>query len=66
MGFKLFGGVAHFRVLPLSVPVDIRFITNLIGGANEVIKTLFERCRFLFPVWSYGGLNFWKAASLGA
>ena len=51
--------VALFRVLPLPVSADIRFITSLLE-ADVVIKMLFEQCRFLLPVWSYGGLKFWE------
>jgi len=52
-------GAALFRVLPLPVPLDTRFITSLLE-ANELIKTLFEPYRFLLPVPSYGGLKFAK------
>jgi len=43
--------------LLLPVPFDIRYITRLLE-AGELIITVFERCRYLLPVWSYGRLNF--------
>ena len=60
MGFKVFGGVALFRDLPLSVPLDALFMVHVLE-VGELIKTLFEWCRYLLPVWSYGRLNFSKA-----
>ena len=59
-GLKIVGGVALFRDRPLPVPLDFRSVTQLLG-TNKLIKTLFEWCRYLLPVWSYGGLNFSKA-----
>ena len=59
-GLKVFGGVALFLDLPLPVPLDALFMAHVLE-VGEVIKTLFEWCRYLLPVWSYGGLNFSKA-----
>ena len=60
MGFKVFGGVALFRDRPLPVPLDALFMDHVLE-VGELIKTLFEWCRYLLPVWSYGRLNFSKA-----
>ena len=57
MGVKIFGGVALFRDPTFPVLLDARFIAHVLV-VGELIKTLFEWCRFLLPVWSYGGLNF--------
>jgi len=57
MGFKVFGGVALFPDLLLPVSTGIR-CTNKILEAGELIKNVFERCRFLLPVCSYEGFNF--------
>jgi len=54
------GGVALFRDPPLPVPLDALFMAQVLE-VGELIKTLFEWCRYLLPVWSYGGLNFSKA-----
>ena len=62
-GLKVCGGVALFRDPPLPVLLDALFMARILA-VDELIKTLFKRCRFLLPVWSYGGLNFRKAASL--
>ena len=59
-GLKIFGGVALFLDLPLPVPLDALLMAHVLE-VGEVIKTLFEWCRYLLPVWSYGGLNFSKA-----
>jgi len=59
-GLKVVGGVALFRDPPLPVPLDALFMAHVLEVA-ELIKTLFEWCRYLLPVWSYGGLNFSKA-----
>ena len=42
--------------LPLPVSAGIR-CTTIILEAGELIKTGFERCRFLLPVSSYEGLK---------
>jgi len=42
------------------VPLDALFMAHVLE-VGELIKTLFEWCRYLLPVWSYGGLNFSKA-----
>ena len=60
MGFKVFGGVALFRDPPLPVPLDALLMAHVLE-VGELIKTLFEWCRYLLPVWSYGGFNFSKA-----
>jgi len=60
MGVKFFGGVALFRDPPLPVLLDALFMAHVLE-VGELIKTLFEWCRYLLPVWSYGGLNFSKA-----
>ena len=60
IGFKLFGGVALFRDPPLLVPLDALFMAHVLE-VGELITTLFEWCRYLLPLWSYGGLNFSKA-----
>ena len=59
-GLKVDGGVALFRDPPLPVPLDALFMAHVLE-VGELIKTLFEWCRYLLPVWSYGGLNFSKA-----
>ena len=59
-GLKFFWGVALFRDPTLPVPLDARFMAHILA-VGELIKTLFEWCRYLLPVWSYGGLNFSKA-----
>jgi len=59
-GLKVVGGVALFRDPPLPVPLDALFMAHVLE-VGELIKTLFEWCRYLLPVWSYGGLNFSKA-----
>ena len=59
-GLKVCGGVALFRDPPLPVPLDALFMAHVLE-VGELIKTLFEWCRYLLPVWSYGGLNFSKA-----
>ena len=64
MGFKVFGGVALFRDPPLPVPLDALFMAHVLV-VGELIKMLFEWCRYLLPVWSYGGLNFLKAVEFG-
>ena len=56
-GLKFLVGVALFRDPPLPVPLHALLMTRVLG-VGELIKTLFEWCRFLLPVWSYGGLNF--------
>ena len=58
-GLKVVGGVALFRDRPLPVPLDALFMAHVLE-VGELIKTLFEWCRYLLPVWSYGGLNFSK------
>ena len=60
MGFKIFGVVALFPDPSLPVPIDARLMA-LVLVVGQLIKRLFERYRFLLPVWSYGGLNFSKA-----
>ena len=60
MGFKIFGGVALFRDPPLPVLLDALLMAHVLE-VGELIKTLFEWCRYLLPVWNYGGLNFTKA-----
>jgi len=59
-GLKLVGGVALFRDPPLPVPLDALFMAHVLE-VGQLIKTLFEWCRYLLPVWSYGDLNFSKA-----
>ena len=59
-GLKVVGGVTLFRDPPLPVPLDALFVAHVLE-VGELIKTLFEWCRYLLPVWSYGGLNFSKA-----
>ena len=59
-GLKVCVGVALFRHPPLPVPLDA-LLMALVLEVGELIKTLFEWCRYLLPVWSYGGLNFSKA-----
>ena len=59
MEFKVFGGVALFRDPPLPVPLDALFMAHVLE-VGELINA-FEWCRYLLPVWSYGGLNFSKA-----
>ena len=58
-GLKVLGGVALFRDPPLPVPLDALFMAHCLE-VGELIKTLFEWCRYLLPVWSYKGLNFSK------
>jgi len=58
-GLKVLGGVALFRDPPIPVPLDAMFMARILA-VDELIKTLFKRCRFLLSVWSYGGLNFSK------
>ena len=60
MGFKIFGGVALFRDPPLPVLLDALLVAHVLE-VGELIKTLFEWCRYLLPVWSYVCLNFSKA-----
>ena len=59
-GHKVFEGVALFRDPPLPVLLDALLMARVLE-VGELIKTLFEWCRYLLPVWSYGGLNFSKA-----
>ena len=59
-GLKVVGGVALFRDPPLPVPLDALLMADVLE-VDELIKTLFEWCRYLLPVRSYGGLNFSKA-----
>ena len=59
-GLKVVGGVALFRDHPLPVPLDALFMARVLE-VGELIKMLFEWCRYLLPVWIYGGLNFSKA-----
>ena len=59
-GLNVFGGVALFRDAPLPMPLDALFMAHGLE-VGELIKTLFGWCRYLLPVWSYGGLNFSKA-----
>ena len=59
-GLKVFGGVALFRDPPLPVLLQALLVAHVLE-VSELIKTLFEWCRYLLPVWSYGGLNFSKA-----
>ena len=59
-GLKVVGGVALFRDPPLPVLLDALLMAHILE-VGELIKTLFEWCRYLLPVWSYGGLNFSKA-----
>ena len=56
-GLKCKVGVALFRDPPLPVPVDALLMAHVLE-VGELIKTLFEWCRYLLPVRSYGGLNF--------
>ena len=56
-GLKVFGGVALFRDPPLPVPLHALFMAHVLL-VGELIKTVFEWCPLLLPVWSYGGLNF--------
>ena len=51
--------VALFRVLPLPMVVGTWIIACLLE-VDEMIKMIFEQCRFLLSVWSYGGLNISK------
>ena len=56
-GLKVKVGVA--LTLDLQFPVSVGMIC--IGGlleSDDLIKTVFEWCRFLLPVWRYGRLNF--------
>ena len=64
-GLKVFGGVELFRDPPLPLQLDALLMAHVFEVV-ELIKTLFEWCRYLLPVWSYGGLNFRKPSSLGA
>ena len=59
-GLKFCGGVALFRDPPLPVLLDALLMAQFLE-VGELIKTLFEWCRYLLPVWSNGGLNFSKA-----
>ena len=45
-----------FRDHPLPVPLDARCLTGFLG-TEDLIKMVFERCRFLLPVSRYEGLN---------
>ena len=45
-----------FRDHPLPVPLDARCLTRFLG-TEDVIKMVFERCRFLLPVSRYEGLK---------
>jgi len=56
-GLKVKVGVALTLDLPLPVSVGIICIIGLLES-DELIKTAFEWCRFLLPVWRYGRLNF--------
>ena len=59
-GLKVCWGVALFPDPPLPVPLDALLMAHVLE-VGELIKTLFEWCQYLLPVWSYGGLNFSKA-----
>jgi len=63
-GLKVLGGVALFRDPPLTVQLDARF-TACVLQFGELMKTLFERCRFLLPVSSYEGLKFSEGGHFG-
>jgi len=56
-GHKVKVGVALTPDLPLPVSVGIICISDLLES-DELIKTVFEWCRFLLPVRRYGRLNF--------
>jgi len=63
-GLKVLGGVALFRDPPLPVPLDARFTARVLE-VGELMKTLFERCRFLLPVSTYEGLKFSEGGHFG-